>query len=361
MTLALALAGVVALAPAAQACDDWGCKSVSLPAMSGQADYCDPATGKDAVVSWTGESWGPKTYGPVEFPVGTGQRQDKVTCDYRTEGAALAVGRAFVQDSADDAEAHARAVAEESGLLVGKCPTPNYKCEPVTVNLNGGGEYCLATGATENLTWSGTGTAYYYVVTSGYPQTFPKCPMTQDQATAAAQTAAEDDLAYDKAKVTEGATPGMCTPPGRTYSATGSAGGSVDYCTVEGSTVVVTYTGTGAATSTVSQADANYVAQQKADAAAQADLAAKTPSNAKLGACQPVGVAPVQPGTVTEPVAEVAAATVTAPAAATLPAAVPAGDGSTAPQAPVWALALLSLATVGAVASAARLAVRRNG
>ncbi len=229
------------------------------------------------------------------------------------------------------------------------------------MNLNGSGEYCVATGSTKNLTWTGSGTAQYYVVTSGYPQTFPECPMTQGQAAAAHRRSRSRTSPMDKAKVTEGATPGMCTPPGLTYSATGAADGSVDYCTVDGTTVVVDYTGTGAATSTVSQADANFVAQQKADAAAQADLAAKTPAGAKLGACVPVTVAPVQPGTVAEPVTEVAAATVAAPAAATLPAAVPAGDGSTAPQAPVWALALLALATVGAVASATRLSVRRNG
>lgn len=362
------MVGGVAFAPAAQACEDWGCGFTSVVAKSGSDTYCSPATGLDVRVSWAGEAWGPKSYGPIEFPVGQGDPYRDVRCDYPSKTAADTVGNTFVNDSVAAAETAARTRATNAGLIAGACPTPQYRCEPVTVNLRGSGQFCLATGATGTLTWEGTGTGYYHMTTQGYPQTFPRCPMTREEATTEAQQSAESDLAYHQAEATEGATPGLCTPPGQTYNAAGSAGGSRDYCTVEGTTAVVTYTGTGSATSTVSQQDANYVAQQKADAAAQADLAAKTPAGATLGACgvvtvapeEPIVVAPVQPATIAAPqpakVAGGVAATV--PEAATIPGAVPAGDGSTAPTVPVSALVLLVLGTAVLAVAVSRLVTR---
>ena len=70
--------------------------------------------------------------------------------------------------------------------------------------------------------------------------------------------------------------------------------------------------------------------------------------DAALAATVPEDVAPVLPAKVAVP-AKVAPA----------PATVPAGDGSSVPQAPVALLALLALATAGAVASGLRLAMNR--
>ena len=68
---------------------------------------------------------------------------------------------------------------------------------------------------------------------------------------------------------------------------------------------------------------------------------------ATVEAPAPATVAAPAPATVAAP----APATVAVPAAATLPASVPAGEGSQAPGLPMWALALIALGALGAVAA----------
>ena len=94
--------------------------------------------------------------------------------------------------------------------------------------------------------------------------------------------------------------------------------GSAEYCTVEGTTVTLAYSGVGRSSSTTSQADATYQAQLIADREAQADLLSVTPTGATPGACpapaavEPATVAPVLPATV--PAEEPEAVAVPAPA-----------------------------------------------
>ena len=145
----------------------------------------------------------------------------------------------------------------------------------------------------------------------------------------------------------------------RTYAATATASGSVDFCLADGTTLVVDYSGTGNGSSTASQADADYAANIGAISAAEAARAAKTPIGARLGACGAPVAAPAAPAIVPvlAPATNVSApeaATVAVPAAATVPAAVPAGDGSQAPGLPMWALALLAAGVLGTAAAGKR-------
>jgi hypothetical protein len=243
-----------------------------------------------------------------------------------------------------------------------------YRCESVTIDLSGKDDFCLATGVNDTITWSGSATEYYYVIEQGHPRQF-ECPMTQAEATAEAQRQAEIALEADRIARTAGATPGRCAV---TVSWMGEAAtsGSAEYCTVEGATVTLAYSGTGRSSSTTSQADATYQAQLIADREAQADLLSMTPTGATPGACpapeavEPVAVAPVEPAVVgpveAATVALPAPATVQVPVAATpLPASIPAGDGSSVPQPPVALLGLLALAAAVAVTSGLRMATNR--
>ncbi len=204
--------------------------------------------------------------------------------------------------------------------------------------------------------------------------------VSQEDADALAQAEAEQLAQADlQGKIPSGATPGACQV---TQSWMGEAltSGSAQYCTVEGVTVTLAYSGTGSSSSVTSQADADYQAQLIADDAAQADLVSKIPTGATPGAClpeEPETVAPVEPGTVpTEPEivapevvvpepakvvkpATVAAGVTGAPDAAKVPVAVPAGDGSTVPQTPAWLLAMLAMGTVALLGSATRLVAAR--
>jgi hypothetical protein len=134
------------------------------------------------------------------------------------------------------------------------------------------------------------------------------------------------------------------------YNASANASGSVDLCLADGVTNLVVAYSAGAKGSGVTPGDADYAANTGAVTAALADLAAKTPAGATLGACG-APVAQVTPAVVTN-AAEAAtvpeAATVAVPAAATVPAAVPAGDGSQAPGLPMWALAMIAVGVLGA-------------
>jgi hypothetical protein len=233
----------------------------------------------------------------------------------------------------------------------------------VTISLTDGGPYCLATGVDGTLEWSGSATEYYYVVEQGYPQKF-ECPMTMEEARAAATTEAEEALTADRLAVTEGATPGTCIVPQR-WVGDITTSGSDEYCTVEGTTVTLDYSGSGHATSAVSQADADYQAALIAQQNANADLLSKTPTGAVPGACpvtpptEPEPVTAVAPATVVEEpetVAIPAPATVPVPTAVSpLPATVAAGDGSSVPSVPAYALALLVLGATALAASTVRL------
>jgi hypothetical protein len=278
------------------------------------------------------------------------------------------------------------------GLLVGgvtfapaaqACPPPQYECLEETVTLPGGqGEYCSADGQTVTLEWDGaTATRTYgpVEVSASTERTADKVTCdyeTQADALAAATTAAEEQVAENKAEATAGATPGACVVT-QSWVGEATTSGAAEYCTVEGTTVTLDYTGFGRSSSTTSQGDADYQAALIADREAQADLLSKTPTGAMPGACvptepetiapvEPEVVAPVEAVTVTEEpavvaVPEPATVQVSAPAKATVPSAVPAGDGSSVPQTPTWVLALLALGTVGLLTSTTRLATVRHG
>lgn len=342
LSMMTAMLGAIAVAPAAQACPS-GCEEVTVRVPGGSGEYCS-VEGVTETLSWAGAS------AMENYVMVRGAR-----CDYPTYEAAhaAALARATAQ------VANNKRIAT-TGYAEGACVPDVYNCLEVSDRVSDGGWFCNAEGVDTYISWSGSGSARYHEVVSGNPTEFGCCPMTQTEAQEAALLEAQENAMLDMRKQTEGATPGLCTPPTPTYSATGLTEGSVDYCAVDGTTVVVTYTGAGSATSTVSQADANFVAQQQADAAAQADLAAKTPSGATLGACAPAAPATVEPVVVAQPEpAVVAPEQVSIPEAATVPKAVPAGDGTTAPQVPVLLLVMAALAAVGAVTAARRLAGNR--
>lgn len=321
----------------------------------GSADFCDATTGQTIAMPWSSGTQ-QVTYQLLD-PSGS------VTpgCDYTTKEAAESALETMVSDATEAARLAAFADAEEDGYLEGACPTPEYKCVPVTVSLTGSGPYCSATGVDETLKWSGSGTEFYHVVVQGYPQSF-ECPLTQEEATELATTEAEEALEADRLDVTKGATPGTCVVPA-SWVGDITTSGSAEFCTVEGTTVSIAYSGSGHGTSAVSQADADYQAALIAQQNANADLLSKTPTGAVPGACpvtptpEPEVVAPVLPGTVEEPetVAVPAPATVPVPAAAPLPATVPAGDGSEAPAVPAAALAVLVLGATALAVTAVRL------
>ena len=91
------------------------------------------------------------------------------------------------------------------------------------------------------------------------------------------------------------------------------------------------------------------------------------PAPALVAADEVVDVQAPAAAVIEAPVVEVAAvalpatvaaaspATVAVPAAATLPAAVPAGDGSTQTDFPVWGIAMIVAAALGAAAAGSRL------
>ena len=140
-------------------------------------------------------------------------------------------------------------------------------------------------------------------------------------------------------------TDGTC-PVRTTFEKSATAGGTVDYCTVEGTTVSITYSGSATMTSTVSSEDALFKAQVLATDRANADLQAQLPTGATPGAC--AVTPPVEPATV----AAVQPATVPVPAHVTLPARIPAGEG---PTVPTYMLALLALGATALAVSTVHL------
>jgi hypothetical protein len=226
---------------------------------------------------------------------------------------------------------------------------------PTIPTVTGYGE---ATATHGLLCWDDT--TYGPFTTGVVSVTLPGLQMSQERANALATEDAELKAAAELARMLSDFpdhADGSCVPDGVVYTQTAGATGETDFCAADGvTTVTVQWSGTGTATSTVSDADALFVAQQKADQAAKDDLTAKTPAGATLGACGLVAVAPVQPATV----APVEPATVAVPAAATVPATVPAGEGSGIPATPAWLLVLLTLGTATVIATGTRLAMATN-
>ena len=173
-----------------------------------------------------------------------------------------------------------------------------------------------------------------------------------------------------------------CTPPPTTrlFTQSASVGGSVDFCVADTSNVVVQYSGSGSGTSGISDADATYIANMKANAAAAADLTAKTPSGATKGACGPVTdtaaattvpqagtvvVTKPKPAKVSKPAkahvpTTVDAGVVNVPQAAQMPSAVDAGGGSSAPTTPVLGWVLLAIGMIGAAAATSTMVAARE-
>ncbi len=208
---------------------------------------------------------------------------------------------------------------------------------------------------------------------------------SQDAATAAAleaaKAAADADLVAQLSDY-PGYTEGTCpvNPPPTEYTGRASVAGDIAVCTAEATNAVVPFaTGDVTRTSTVSQADADGLAEAAAKQAAPSARAAALSAyldahpGATEGACpetrppteppttppptptEPETVAPVLPATVEEP------ETVSVPLPATVeePANVPAGDGSSSTQVPSGAIALAGVGLVGLGASTAVILRRR--
>lgn len=355
LALTTVMIGGVAFAPAASACPP-GCSELCRPVtvtVPLEAQICT-AAGVTETIHWTGE--GSSSYGPFQTCPGNGTIE---RCEFGAGGYA---------DALDAATAEARNDTSgrvlPSGATLGAC---TFSCKDVPKRVDDDGLYCTDKG-TETLAWWGEGSSDYAVL-DPKGVTDPRCSAESESAASAAALAeAQKNADIMKAEITRNATEGACAV---TVSWVGEAAtsGSAEYCTVEGTTVTLAYSGVGRSSSTTSQADATYQAQLIADREAQADLLSVTPTGATPGACpapeavEPATVAPVLPATV--PVEEPAAvavpapATVQVPAAAPLPASIPAGDGSSVPQQPVALLALLALAAAVAVTSGLRMATNR--
>jgi len=160
-----------------------------------------------------------------------------------------------------------------------------------------------------------------------------------------------------------------CLPLTTPDSFTGSAskGMEMGIC-YNDANLTLSVVGTGSATSTVSQADADGKAQGAAVTNADAKMAAELAKYGGFtpGACPPAEVVPptvVSAAEAATPEGTLVPVTVAEPATvAPLPAAVPAGGGSTAPDQtlPMWALVLVALGGIGVVASGIRLATTRS-
>ncbi len=160
---------------------------------------------------------------------------------------------------------------------------------------------------------------------------------------------------------------GVCkdNPPANPkFTQSANVHGQLDLCLADGTTdTVVNYSGAGTATSGISDADAIFMANEAANAAAAADIAAKTPGGASKGACGPVVSAAEAPVVIAAPKpatiptkkpakvhvaqpANVDAGVATVPTA-TIPSAVNAGGGSSGDHGPNAGLLLLALTATG--------------
>ena len=171
------------------------------------------------------------------------------------------------QDAADAAALADKTKKLPSGATAGACTVYTS-----TQKTTGSADYCAADGTTNgSYEYSGTGTA--------------TSKLSQTDADGKAQALADTNAAADKtAKLPQGATPGACGDP-KPFTSTKTAGGEVTYC-LSGAEGSIDYFGSGSATSTVSQTEADELAQKAADDAAAADKKAKLPTGAKEGTCE---------------------------------------------------------------------------